>query len=507
MRRLFTIVSAMCLATALHAQELNIYASGLSADAVDNTKQEVKISYTLNAPATSLAIILQEGDKTPNEILITEVAALVKGAHKDVIVNLNTIPTGDYTWKIKATGTPTGNEPVAASTTTAGTFTTPRGLAINTNFDSPFFGNVYVTDSKNATTTGGIYVFDAAFSDITGQGETAWSQFNSTSPASPFRITIAPDDKLYITDWSDNATSGVHVWNPATPATNAVSVFGGTIDKEGLAKEGDVAIHGSVSHCYVTGTGADTKLYTYDEDLPKIFNSYAIGNLETLWVAAPTPIALPAIMANKNGMIFPDKKDGWWVSQHRATDPVAGTNPGLIHMNASGVADYISMGALKSNTLGSLALNADQSQIATAGTVDEKKPLQGQIHIFDVAWNNDGVPTLSLKYDINTTFTTASASACYSVVFDVAGNVAGGVPLPLHRRGNDRGNFIHRGNGLVNAANGSNGLLGFILDGGNLYRDFFGGAYGLVGKVFDLCRHHGKAFAGITGTGGFNGGI
>ena len=42
MRRFLTIVTAMSLAiTALHAQEPNIYASGLSANAVDNTNQEV----------------------------------------------------------------------------------------------------------------------------------------------------------------------------------------------------------------------------------------------------------------------------------------------------------------------------------------------------------------------------------------------------------------------------------------------------------------------------------
>ena len=61
MRRFFTIVAAMALAiTVLHAQEPNIYASGLSANTVDNTNQEVQISYTLNAPASSLTIILQK---------------------------------------------------------------------------------------------------------------------------------------------------------------------------------------------------------------------------------------------------------------------------------------------------------------------------------------------------------------------------------------------------------------------------------------------------------------
>lgn len=67
MRRFLTIVTAMSLAiTALHAQEPNIYASGLSANAVDNTNQEVKISYTLNAPATSLTIILQKETAPPS---------------------------------------------------------------------------------------------------------------------------------------------------------------------------------------------------------------------------------------------------------------------------------------------------------------------------------------------------------------------------------------------------------------------------------------------------------
>lgn len=40
---------------------------------------------------------------------------------------------------------------------------------------------MYVTDSKNKTTDGGIYVFDAAFTDITIQGENAWSKTSQTA--------------------------------------------------------------------------------------------------------------------------------------------------------------------------------------------------------------------------------------------------------------------------------------------------------------------------------------
>ncbi len=417
MRRFFTIVIVISLAiTALQAQELNIYASGLSAKDVDNANLEVKISYTLNASATSLAIILQEESNISYEFQITNPEALKKGTHTDVTIDLSTVASGNYRWKLKATGTETSNEPVIINNTTK-TFITPRGLAINNNYESPHFGHIYVTDSKDKTTDGGIYVFDATFSDITAQGETAWSKNFSNSPASPLRITVAPDDKIYITDWSDNATSGVYVWDPSTPAINAVSIFGGTVT-QGDAKEGDVFIHGSVSHCYIIGTGTDTKLYTYDEDLPQKINLYEVGNLKTPWINAPKPIPYPSSIANGNGMIFSDNKGGWWIAQHRATDPASGVNPGLIHINSSGMADYSSMGVLGSNTRGAIGLNADQSLIATAGTISEKNT-QGQIHIFDVTWDKDNVPTLSPKYSINTPF----INTCYNVVFDVAGNV------------------------------------------------------------------------------------
>ena len=89
MRRFFTIAAAISLAiTVLHAQEPNIYASGLNANTVDNTNQEVQISYTLNAPASSLTIILQKETDLPYEIQITESEALTKGTHTNIAVSL-----------------------------------------------------------------------------------------------------------------------------------------------------------------------------------------------------------------------------------------------------------------------------------------------------------------------------------------------------------------------------------------------------------------------------------
>ena len=123
MRRFFTIVAAMALAiTVLHAQEPNIYASGLSANTVDNTNQEVQISYTLNAPASSLTIILQKETDPPYEIQITESEALTKGGHTNIAVSLSTIPTGNYTWKLKAVGKETVNEPTLIDNTPRGSY-------------------------------------------------------------------------------------------------------------------------------------------------------------------------------------------------------------------------------------------------------------------------------------------------------------------------------------------------------------------------------------------------
>jgi N-acetylmuramoyl-L-alanine amidase len=381
----------------------NIYASEISF--ADN-----KFNFTLNENAVSVVIEIYNESEWVQSY---EAGALTKGAHSID----NPFAAAQFnSYGITATARPSIALAKISSETATIAFTTPRGLAIDKNTNSPFFGRIYVSDSKNTTTIGGIYVFDAALADVTNQGTTAWSQIFSGSVASPFRLSIAPDNRVVISDWSDNTTAGVYIWNPTTPETNAVSIFGGTTGTGGLATENGVNIHGSVSYALITGTSANAKLYTYDEDMATILNIYNIGHLEAPWTAAPSVATPnPAGLANKCGMIVSDNKGGWWLGQHRWEDTSG--NPGLIHLNAQGTIDFTSKGELtadsKYNTQGTIAFNADQTLVATVS--------DNSIKVFRITYNEAGVPLISSTPTY--TLETAFASSCYALDFDVAGNL------------------------------------------------------------------------------------
>ena len=59
-------------------------------------------------------------------------------------------------------------------------------------------------------TLDGLFVMGADQSDIIGQGaDGRISNLDTGSSNSPFKITVAPDDTIYIADWAD-ATGGVY---------------------------------------------------------------------------------------------------------------------------------------------------------------------------------------------------------------------------------------------------------------------------------------------------------
>lgn len=410
MKRLLAFVPVLLLAMALQAQQPNIYAYGLKSELVDGN--EYKFTYSLNTDAVSGSINIIPAEGATVNYPATEASYLTKGTH-EVTIDLGELTKGTYTWSVTATGSTTGAEPAAVSIDAPLTLERSRGLVIDNDFESPHFGQIYVTSS--GTTDKGLYLLGADFANPSTAYTTGWS----SSAASPLRVVVGEDHLVYITDWSDNPTSGVYVWDPADPAAEAVSVFGGTVGASGISYDGETIIHGSVSHCYVEGTGENRKLYTFDEDVvvsgvdnKMCMFRYDIGSLSQPWVAGPSAVIFPNTAKyeqNGNSMIYSDQKGGWWISQDRATD--AATIPALIHVNAAGTVDYNSSGALGGRTRGALALNADQSLVATIGT--------NYIRIWDVAWDENDAPSLTQKYEITTTF----GDPVYNIIMDVAGNV------------------------------------------------------------------------------------
>ena len=414
--------------------QANIYASELKASKV-STDGEIEFSYTLNADAVSVTIEVSNGEVFE----ITTPADLTKGAH--TVTKTLTIESavGDYAWTVTVVGEPnTADAPVKVSDDAEHLgFRALRGLAVDNSFESPFFGRVYATEGNETTagegirtTNDGVYIYNAALEDVTGQGNAAYSggivwglSGAANSGASPFRVATAEDGTVYITDWSDTH-SGIWTMDPANPTADLQPVFGGARDSRGVLIENGVEIVGSISHCYIEGTGADTKLYTFDEDLGltsgvsgNIYR-YDIGNAENPWIAAPSALiyndgSYGNLQQNGNSCISPDGRGGWWISQYRSndTDPAI---PSLIHFTGTSV-DFISAvdiaGLVVNSGQGGMALNEDKSLIALTGN--------GVVRIFDINFDGTGKPVLTLKYTIATSF----ANNSYSVALDKADNI------------------------------------------------------------------------------------
>ncbi len=213
-------------------------------------------------------------------------------------------------------------------------FTNERGLAINRNTNSPYFGRIYVSISLSGTVTSnqfnlggrtvadGIYVLNTDQTDALGQGDAPLTgglkfDFFGANSESPGYLCIGGDDRLYISDWSD-INGGLWVTD-ANVATNSVAtnVLFGIGGPSAVTNN-----HGSVSGVYVEGSqaGGNLAVYTADEDVaPKnAVLRYDIGS-------GALPYSDAAVQAITFGLGSQRSKitrgpDGKWYCTNRRAD-------------------------------------------------------------------------------------------------------------------------------------------------------------------------------------------
>ncbi len=402
----------------------NIYASGLKATQKGGGIYNVE--FTLNGDADNVVVTVYDGE--------TEVAAVPVGKRgkglNNADIDLSGVEGEDFDWTVTASAAATTAEQplkITDSDENSMSFKEARGIAVDNNMESPYFGRVYVSESAGGaiegfrTTTDGIYVMDATLADVTGQGDKAYAgNIDWSNSSSPMRLFVADDGTVYMTDWSDGH-SGIWMMDPANPAGEFKPVFAeGVNDGSGLVSVGGVAVHGSISSCYVEGSGENTVLYTFDEDYAGdgVVNKmtllrYDIGTLKNPWGHAPSAVVFDnadLLQQNGNSVIYPDNNGGWWISQYRYTDNA--TIPSLIHVDAEGSVDFNSgnTGLIGTSQQGAMAINEDGTLLAM-GCADEVK-------IFEISYG-DAAPSLTQLWSI----APALGSTSYSLAFDVADNV------------------------------------------------------------------------------------
>ncbi|HNX88937.1 MAG TPA: T9SS type A sorting domain-containing protein [Paludibacteraceae bacterium] len=402
-----------------------VYASELKSTPIANG---YRLTFTLNGNIQSGKITVLNGT---TEIYTVPLGALSKGTQSVDLVTVD-IPAGTYSWDVTVNGNAI-DRPYKLSDNASALmqFNYPNGVAVDNNPASSYFGRIYVSESAGGaltarTTQDGVYILDAALTDITTQGATAYNgsvAWGATSSSSPMRLSVGDDGTVFVCDWSD-AHPGVWMMNPASPTAAFKPVFEGlTKATSGLSSFNGVNIHGSISHCYSMGTGENRRLYTFDEDYinetatsPGNMLQYNIGTLAAPYQTAPLVVYNDAangnLQQNGNSCIAPDSRGGWWISQYRATD--AALIPSLIHVNTGGTVDYnsgLTPTFIENSYRAGMAVSYDGKLVAMG--------CNNEIKILGITYSGSGIPSLKLLYSIKP----ALGMNTTGLSFDRAGNV------------------------------------------------------------------------------------
>ncbi len=299
------------------------YASGV-------TQSGNTVNFVLNQDAVNAWVEFDGGAAT------LPLGALTKGNHSFDM-------TGYSSYQIKVLGGgAAGWTKFSNDADNTSKYYSPKGVTVDRNPLSPNFGRIYVSEGLGGTTAGrtttaGIYVMDAAQSDVTGQGDAAHTggvDWTAGGTNSPWRISLnqsnPADTNLYITDWSD-VHSGL--WTANT--TNFSAPFNELLDNTGRTGSGLVmenygagpgALHGSVCSVWVEGSGANRQMFTLDEDV-RFGNvlRYDIGTATSGYATAPVDQTVdgPGHILNSTSDLVRDKNGNWWIAQYRYTDSSA----------------------------------------------------------------------------------------------------------------------------------------------------------------------------------------
>ena len=390
------------------AQPKRIYAHGLSVTLAENV-----YTFSFNANETPTAGKLVFYDATSAE-KVGEVTLenLVEGKN-EVAVAAYSLPGEDgqqLNWSVELSAAAvTAYEKVFADAS----HRYRRGYSnVDVNPESDYFGNVYVADRTSTKSLSKFYVYSPDYKNADANGYTL-----GASDWAFGRFAIAPDGKVWLSDYSDGH-SGLFIVDPAD-LTKTTQFFAGTRASSGLIKNGNVEVGSSLSCATLYGKGANTKLVTVAEDYTgtsfpvAVFNvGQEDGSLASSWTTAPN------IIFNTLGnaaQIFEAKacEKGIWVATNRGTGANNSGATSLRFYTWDGTCTWSShehIDIINGNLGGGIAITPDEKQIVM-------KIHDNNIAVFDITWNED-TPTLTTNATFNCGYAAVSA-----INLDYAGNI------------------------------------------------------------------------------------
>jgi hypothetical protein len=250
------------------------------------------LSFRLNEPAQQVSII---ADGATNEL-----GPLTAGLHTVSLDATGIVQVSVFQASPPGFATPFSQN--AATVLRVGAdggstrFNSPRGLAINTDPTSAFFGQIYVANSAAGLATNadygpvrplgdGLYALNSDLSDALGQEDTAWTSgldFMTNSDLAPYRLSLGPDGSVYVCDFSERS-GGLYRVDPDLRPDSGTNVLGG--DQGGAFPVGDNRNHGSIAAAVISGSllASNLSVQVIDEDLQLDPNATVRFMLNSVW--------------------------------------------------------------------------------------------------------------------------------------------------------------------------------------------------------------------------------
>ncbi|MBO5816669.1 MAG: hypothetical protein J6R26_01795 [Paludibacteraceae bacterium] len=355
----FTINSAAQMAK---GAELNPYAYNLSST-WNNTNKTLTINYTLNANATSVDVVIMDGQMEMKRI---PCSGVTRGSYTESISLADAgLPLyRDFTWKVDVKAT-SKNKPTQVSTYYS--LYCPHGLAIDKNPESEYFGRIIAADAMQEVVGkegylssgqgAGLYVFTPEFAtdgkvknggiDFTRQ----WASYGYQ----PWRVKISDDGRIFVSSCDLN---GKFVWELSKDLNTWTDVLARGQEKTSSTMKGNAFTTGGTFlagmnlSMDVQGSGDDLKLLLYSASGTGItgntqslfrLDEYALGEASK-WDNSVAPKNITYFNGNygfyyTNVNVIYDGEGGYWFGASRGGNS---GQPNLVHFKADGTRDYYS---------------------------------------------------------------------------------------------------------------------------------------------------------------------
>lgn len=351
--------------------------------------------YIVNFNATGAAekAVVTLCDEEGNVVATQEFEGVVAGANTFTL-DLTEVPEGNYTWSVGLVASNNDEAPVvvyqAPGEWMSEDQTITGGVVFIRNVDADAYGYVVVGMGKAHG-----YAVYTPEGEMVGDGrfQVGDSRLNAGNGSSTTRGDALGGLAVFA-DWSDKA-SGFWVFdplNPNEPIRNMLMVEGATQAGSGAVTYNGVQTGSGSPTVAFQGTGAETKMFSFDEDIySNTLVRYDLGE-NTSIVEAPTMILTDYAgkMINTN-IEVEALKDGFFVSQNRADGNDQGV-PGMMWFTNEGELLWQSPDGMLDSYSSGVAVTRDEKMIAVSR-------YDGKISILDLSFDEYGEPVMTPKYE------------------------------------------------------------------------------------------------------------